>query len=106
MLPNFFKTLTCIRAIKHTLSFSALATELTEQNIQSHPKGGNRSMQQTSCIVSLRFHKQLFSKAVHPAKKPQLAAWRRPLMISQQKDKQGGVLTDNHSLPCCYKLLK
>lgn len=51
MLPNFFKTLTCIRAIKHTLSFSALATELTEQNIQSHPKGGNRSMQQTSCIV-------------------------------------------------------
>lgn len=68
MLPIFFKTLTCIRAIKHTLSFSALATELTEQNIQSHPKGGNRSMQQTSCIVSLRFHKQLFSKAVHPAK--------------------------------------
>lgn len=56
MLPNFFKTLTCIRAIKHTLSFSALATELTEQNIQSHPKGGNRSMQQTSCIVSLRSH--------------------------------------------------
>ena len=51
MLPIFLKTLTCIRAIKHTLSFSALATELTEQNIQSHPKGGNRSMQQTSCIV-------------------------------------------------------
>lgn len=70
MLPNFFKTLTCIRAIKHTLSFSALATELTEQNIQSHPKGGNRSMQQTSCIVCPCVpHKQLFSKAVHPAQK-------------------------------------
>lgn len=73
MLPNFFKTLTCIRAIKHTLSFSALATELTEPNIQSHPKGGNRSMQQTSCIVC---------PCSPIPQKLQLAAWHRPLMVN------------------------
>ena len=70
MLPNFFKTLTCIRAIKHTLSFSALATELTEQNIQSHPKGGNRSMQQTSCIVCPCVPiRSSSARRVHPAQK-------------------------------------
>lgn len=55
MLPNFFKTLTCIRAIKHPLSFSALATEQTEQNIQSRPKRGNRSVHQTpaSCVPAV-----------------------------------------------------
>ena len=74
MLPIFLKTLTCIRAIKHTLSFSALATELTEQNIQSHPKGGNRSMQQTSCIVC---------PCSPIPQKLQLAAWHRPLMVRQ-----------------------
>ena len=74
MLPIFLKTLTCIRAIKHTLSFSALATELTEQNIQSHPKGGNRSMQQTSCIVC---------PCSPIPQKLQLRCWRRPLMVRQ-----------------------
>ena len=70
MLPIFLKTLTCIRAIKHTLSFSALATELTEPNIQSHPKGGNRSMQQTSCIVCPCVPiRSSSARRVHPAQK-------------------------------------
>ncbi len=35
-------------------------------------------------IVSLRFHKKLFSKAgSSPHKKPQLCCWRRPLMVRQ-----------------------
>ena len=35
-------------------------------------------------IVSLRFHKKLFSKAgSSPHKKPQLRCWRRPLMVRQ-----------------------
>ena len=38
---------------------------------------------QTAFIVSLRSHKQLFSKAVHPAQKTAACCWRRPLMVRQ-----------------------
>ena len=72
MLPIFFKTLTCIRAINFTLFFSALATELPIQII-------THAIKEATVASANVLHRGPCSPIPH--KKPQLRCWRRPLMV-------------------------